>query len=161
MIWGLCEGVVVVFNVYLALACAAMRRERVYPLFRLPQLPLGIKPAGSPIAFLAVALGVAFGQRWARWVSLAFGALSLCSSAFLFRDGYLRIKPHYSGEESSEVFGAIVSSGAALCVLAAMSAGRAVPFCQIAGDDGTGIRFSTHDEVNGPVRYCLHLLLCI
>ena len=122
MLRGLCLGYVVLFNSWLALACIAMSWESFYPRYRVPQIASGLKSAAFALMFLVIALGVAFGHRWARWVSIALGTLGLCFSVFSFWDGYLRIKSKYSGEESSEVFGAIVFSVISLLVLAAMFA---------------------------------------
>jgi TRAP-type C4-dicarboxylate transport system permease small subunit len=72
------------------------------------------------LALIGIALGVALGRRWARWTSIVLAALILCLSALMFWDGYLRVKPKYSGEESSEVFGALIFSATSLCVLVAM-----------------------------------------
>jgi hypothetical protein len=98
-----------------------MSWESFYPRYRLPQVASGLKSAALAFALLVLALGVAFGHRWARWASIAFGAIGVCFSVFLFWDGYLRIKSTYSGEESSEVFGALVFAVTSICVLAAMS----------------------------------------
>ncbi|WP_433974982.1 hypothetical protein [Tunturiibacter lichenicola] len=119
---ALCLGYAVIFNSYFALACLAMSWESFYPRYRVPQIASGLKSAAFALMFLVIALGVAFGHRWARWVSIAFGALGLGFSVFLFWDGYLRIKSKYSGEESSEVLAAIVFSITSLLVILAMFA---------------------------------------
>jgi glucan phosphoethanolaminetransferase (alkaline phosphatase superfamily) len=122
----LCVGYTVLFHSWLALSLAAGSWESFHSRYRLPQIAAGFKFALLAATFAALAFGVAFGKRWARWVSIALGVLGLCFSAFLFWDGHLRIKSTYTGEESSEVFGAIVFSFTSLCVLCAMSlsAGR-------------------------------------
>ncbi|MEO6803211.1 MAG: hypothetical protein ABI197_08215 [Granulicella sp.] len=113
-------GYVVVFDSWLALAFAAMSWESFFPRYRLPQIASGLKSAAFASMLLAFALGVALGHRWARWASVALSVFGLCFSGFLFWDGFLRIKSTYSGEESSEVFGALVFSVTSLCVLIAM-----------------------------------------
>jgi hypothetical protein len=121
MLRSLCVGYVVLFDSLLALSWAAMSWESFHPSYRLPQVASGLKSAAFALVLLALAVGVAVGHRWARWASIALAAFGLCFSVFLFWDGYLRIKSTYSGEESSEVFGALVFSVTSLCVLAAMS----------------------------------------
>jgi hypothetical protein len=116
----LCVGYVVLFNGWLALSFAGMSLESFHPRYQVSQVASGIKFAALGLALLSIGLGVAFGYRWARWVSIALGALGLCLSVFLFWDGFLRIKSAYSGEESSEVFMALVFFMTSVLVVAAM-----------------------------------------
>jgi hypothetical protein len=118
---SLCVGYVVLFDSWLAFSFAGMSWESFHPGYRLPQVASGLKSAALALALSVLAAGVAFGRRWARWASIALAALGLCLSVLLFWDGYLRIKSKYSGEESSEVFMALVFSVTSLSVLAAMS----------------------------------------
>src|ERR1700712_3501550 len=94
---GLCVGYAVLFLGYFALACGAMSWESFFPRYRLPQTASGLKSATSALVFLVGAFGVALRQRWARWASIAFGAFGLFFSAFLFWDGFLRVKAKYDG----------------------------------------------------------------
>jgi hypothetical protein len=123
---ALSVGYAVLFNIWLALSFGGMSWESFHPSYRLPQVAAGLKFATLATAFSALAFGLAFGRRWTRWTSIVLGILGCCLSVVLFWDGYLRVKPAYSGEESSEVFMAIVLSSASLCVLGALSlpAGR-------------------------------------
>jgi len=79
----LCVGYVVLFNGWLALSFAGMSLESFHPRYQVSQVASGIKFAALGLALLSIGLGVAFGYRWARWVSIALGALGLCLSVFI------------------------------------------------------------------------------
>jgi hypothetical protein len=113
-------GYVVLWSGWITLALGAGCWESFYPLYQLPKVASGLKYGAYALGFLALSFGVAFGRYWARWLSIAIAALAIGFSALMFWDGYLRIKPSYTGEESSEVFMALIFSSTSVCVLIAL-----------------------------------------
>jgi hypothetical protein len=117
---SVCVGYVVLFLAWLGIGVLGMSWESFHTSYRPPRIALGVESGLSALALFALALGVALGRRWARWTSIVLATLILCLSVLLFWDGYLRVKPKYSGEEGSEVFMALIFFSASLCVLVAM-----------------------------------------
>jgi TRAP-type C4-dicarboxylate transport system permease small subunit len=146
----LCVGFVVLVLAWFALAMVAGSWESFYTSYRPPRIALGLKFGFSALASFALAIGVALGHRWARWLSIVVAVLLLCFSVLMFWDGYLRIKPLYSGEESSEVFGSLIFSVTSLCVLVAMFIPAARGYFEPtrAGNSGNGDTSTTSHSGN-------------
>ena len=122
MLKAVCLGYVVILNIYYALACLAMSWESFYPGYRVQQIASGPEVCCFRLDVLGDCARCSVRSSMG---SLGFDRVWHTGFMFLsvsVLDGYLRIKSKYSGEESSEVFGAIVLSTTSLLVIAAMFA---------------------------------------
>jgi TRAP-type C4-dicarboxylate transport system permease small subunit len=110
----------VIFDGFLALASAAVAWDAFRPQYGSPHLQRGAVCAILFLCFSAVTLGMALGRKWAHRCSLVgmLGMLAFCSLSFW--DGYLRVRPKYSGEESSEAGAAVMLGVPTLISLVAL-----------------------------------------
>jgi UDP-N-acetylmuramyl pentapeptide phosphotransferase/UDP-N-acetylglucosamine-1-phosphate transferase len=99
------------FDAYITLAFAAAAWDAFRPAYgNSPHVGRAVMFGVIFLILLVVTVGMALDRTWARsssWI-IMLGVLAFC--AVTFWDGYLRIKPKYTGEEGGEAGVAVLLS---------------------------------------------------
>ena len=99
------------FDAYITFAFAAVSWDAFRPEYgNSPHVSRAVIFGLVCVILLVVTVGMALDRTWARWASsiIMLGVLVFC--AISFWDGYLRVKPKYTGEEGGEAGVAVLLS---------------------------------------------------